>query len=249
MKNNHKVEIFAGSNAPDSKLDMLWLDNSSKTPYLKIVEDSGSLKVVGGDYFELTTSLSESTPGKALDAVSGKQINDKVSQAEEDINSLVNGKCPSIGAGRPGTISKTVVESLLAMGFSIHGANLSHADLTGLDMSWLDLSGMSMNVCILVGVDFTGSNLSNCDMTDVNLSSADLTSANLSNSNLFGADLAGATLDMAMINGVNLTDSTGLDPDINVALGLVNASDGDIITWVDGDDYKFISETWSIITE
>lgn len=249
MKNNQKIEIFAGQKAPDSNLGMLWLDESSTIPYLKIVNKNGTTNIVGGSYFELTTSLSESSSGKALDAVSGKAINDKVFQIDEDLNSLNVNKYPSIGPGRSGAISKTVVESLLSMGFSIYGADLSNADLTGLDMSVLDLSGMSMNACILSGVDFAGSNLSNCDMTDVNLSSADLTSANLSNANLSGADLTGATLDMAVINGINLTDSTGLDSDINLALGLISAIDNDVITWVDGSDYKFISDTWSVVTE
>lgn len=256
MKNNNKVEIFAGSNAPDSRLGLLWLDSSDSTPYLKIVENSGKTKIVGGSYFELTTSLSESSSGKALDAVAGKaindsvsQVNDRVSQVNEDINSINANKYPSIGPGRSGTIYKIVIESLLSMGFSIHGADLSNADLTGLDMSVLDLSGMNMNTCVFNGVDLTGSNLSNCDMTNADLSSADLTSANLSNANLSGAVLTSSTLDTAIINGINLTGATGLDPDINVALLLVSASEDDVITWVDGSDYEFISGTWSVITE
>ena len=71
------------------------------------------------------------------------------------------------------------------------GANLSHAELTGLNLNGSNLTGANLSYSELGGGNLTGANL-----TGANLTGANLTGANLTDVNIEGADLFDAVFDV-----------------------------------------------------
>lgn len=123
-------------------------------------------------------------------------------------------------------------EDLRRVNFShmdLSGANLGGADLTGAnlneaDLSGADLEGAYLDGAFLLGANLTNANLGDAELTDAKLDGANLTGANLSHANLAdaslkGANLAGANLTKAVLVGVQLNATKGL----NTAIGLNTA--------------------------
>ncbi len=252
MKNNQKIEIFAGQKAPDSNLGMLWLDESSAIPYLKIVNKNGTTNIVGGPALELSTSMTEVSTGKAADSTVVKTLNDSISSLEQDISSIdLSSKYPTIGNAGPGTATMSVVQSMAAMGFSLTGAKLINADLTG-----IDLNGLNLNQCVFTGADLESANLTSCQLEGAKFDGAILSLADLTYSYLKDVDFSGATMATTVMTGTYLgendfTGATVADPDINIAMTAygVNGISGNIITWVDGLAYIYENQTWSLYVE
>lgn len=220
MKNNNKVEIFAGTKAPDYRLGLLWLDTSAPAAKLKKLNKDGSVEILNPTIppipapVELSTSLTETVEGKAADATVIKTLNDS--------------KYPSLQNGTGNVTSIPTIETLVRIGFSLTRSNLSYSNLTNADLTNADLSS----------ADLSYANLSYANLTNANLYYANLTGANLSYANLYRADFPGANLYSA-----DLTNAEGLNSDINVALADVNKDpNGDIspwtLTWTDGSTYS-----------
>ncbi|MDC5507954.1 pentapeptide repeat-containing protein [Acinetobacter baumannii] len=103
-----------------------------------------------------------------------------------------------------GMIARHVLESAIADGADLRGANLSCADLRGADLSGANLSCADLRGADLRGADLSGANLSCADLRGANLSCADLRGANLRGADLSCADLRGANLRGADLFGANL---------------------------------------------
>lgn len=246
MKNNQKIEIFAGQKAPDSNLGMLWLDKSSASPYLKIVNKNGTTNIVGGPALELSTSMTEVSTGKAADSTVVKILNDSISDLEQGIASI--SIYPGIDDAGPGTATMSVVQSMAAMGFILAGAKLINADLTG-----IDLHGLNLKQCVFTGADLESANLTECQLEGAKFDGAILSLADLTYSFLKDVDFSGATMATAVMEGTYLggndfTGATVADPDINIAMAAygVNGFTGNTVIWADGLEYIYEDQTWTL---
>lgn len=124
------------------------------------IDEEGKLsgKTSAGDKIslggaELSTSLTETEEGKAADATVIKTLNDS--------------KYPKLQNGTGYITSITTLETLVGLGFSLSGANLSNAEL--------------------IDANLSGASLSNAGLSGANLAGANLGSAYLTNANLTGA--------------------------------------------------------------
>lgn len=173
MKHNNKVEIFQGKNAPDSKLGMLWLDTNNGSSKLKKFNTDGSAETLNPDFPEIpvlptiSTSKTESVPGKVADATMIRDLNVSKYSAlyhNEHAGAFSN------------TIGSTVAD-MVKIGFSFNNANLKSADL----------SNLSLDGGIFSNVTFEDSTLSNSTLTY-----ADLTNALFVNTLVNGVDFSEA---------------------------------------------------------
>ncbi|MGR8034450.1 pentapeptide repeat-containing protein [Acinetobacter baumannii] len=96
-----------------------------------------------------------------------------------------------------GVIARHALESAIADGANLYGADLRDANLRGADLRGADLRGAN-----LYGADLRGADLFGADLRGANLYGADLRGADL-----FGADLRGADLRGADLRGADLRDA------------------------------------------
>ena len=199
----------------------------------------------GGSTIELSTSFTETVAGKAADATVIKTLND--------------GKYPKLQNGN-GNFSYAIIDiinNLVAIGFSLSGANLSYANLSNANLYGADLSNANLFYANLSNADLFYANLSNANLYGADLSNANLyganlygaylESANLSNANLSNADLFYANLYGADLTNADLSGVLGLDSDINIALSSINkdtvAGSTWTLTWTDRNIYECNPET------
>lgn len=173
MKNNNKVEIFAGNNAPDSRLGMLWMDTNGSSSKIKKFNPDGSTETLNPDFPAIpvlpiiSTSKTETIPGKVADATMIRDLN--VS------------KYPKIylneHAGAFSATAGDTVADMIRIGFTFDNANLKGADLSSQDLD---------------GAKFANANLEDAILSDSSLTYVDFTNAVLVNTYMDGVDLSEA---------------------------------------------------------
>jgi uncharacterized protein YjbI with pentapeptide repeats len=126
-----------------------------------------------------------------------------------------------------GMETRAALESAVAGGANLRGADLSDADLSDANLRGADLSDADLSDANLRGADLRGANLRDADLSgadlrganlsDANLRGADLRDADLRDANLRGADLRGANLSDANLRGADLRDADLRDADLRGA--------------------------------
>ena len=223
------IKLIDSELAPENPTQgQRWVDPTSGIKYEYIdgiwVEFSAAgTSDGGGSTIELSTSLEETEPGKALDATMGSRLN--------------NAKMNRLQGGT-GRVDVVTLETLVGIGFDLSGANLSEANL-----EYARLSNAALSHSQLYGTNFSYANLSGAflsysELPYASFSNATLEGADFYNANLEGVDFSNATLSFAYFEG-----ATGLDPDINIALANINKDPyGDSamweIFWTDGYMYQ-----------
>jgi uncharacterized protein YjbI with pentapeptide repeats len=89
--------------------------------------------------------------------------------------------------------------------------DLAGADLEGLDLSGVDLCGADLSRCDLRNANLRNSSLISAKLVEADLSGADLFGADLSGADLSNADLAAANLEKAVLVGVKLNGTRGVN--------------------------------------
>jgi uncharacterized protein YjbI with pentapeptide repeats len=205
----------------------------------------------------------------AKDAVNKEQLDSKMnlvsmSNGNIDINFIVN----LVGLGFD--LSYAQLSHLNASNANLSKAHLSHANLYEANLAntnfyGADLSYANMvDIISLTGATFSSANLSYANLDSDGLYNAIWTYANLSNAiglsnkylyginfayvNLYNVNLSNSTLTNANWYGarlvnVNFSGASGLNPEINSALSVVNKNPNNdnliwTLTWIDGAKYK-----------
>ncbi len=111
-----------------------------------------------------------------------------------------------------GMIARHAVETAIAEGANLRGANLWYADLGGADLRDANLGGADLRDADLRDANLRYANLRGADLRDANLRDAnlrdaDLGGADLRDANLRGADLRDANLRYADLRDANLRDA------------------------------------------
>ncbi|RZG63805.1 pentapeptide repeat-containing protein [Acinetobacter bouvetii] len=101
-----------------------------------------------------------------------------------------------------GMIARHAVETAIAQGANLRGANLEGANLEGANLRDANLEGANLR-----GANLEGANLEGANLRDANLEGANLRDANLEGANLRGANLEGANLQDANLEDANLEDA------------------------------------------
>ena len=96
-----------------------------------------------------------------------------------------------------GMIARHAVESAIADGANLVGANLRGANLVGANLRGVNLEGANLR-----GVNLRGANLLGANLEGANLEGANLRGANLVGANLRGANLRDAKNAPLIINGL-----------------------------------------------
>lgn len=196
-----------------------------------------------------------------------------VALSAEQGKMLGDGKMNRLYSMNTPAVDMNLIISLIAIGFDFHNANLSSANLMDAYLEYANLSSANLSDAYLENI-----NLSNANMTSANLTSASLTSANLSYANLSGAMFNSANLNSANLNSANLSNTylsganltnanltnaklhqsdlsqaTGLDANISIALAGINKNPKDDLntwelTWTNGFIY-ICDPTTGLFTE
>ena len=186
-----------------------------------------------GGGVEIVNDLTTGGTTKALSAEQGKILKNS------KMNRMQNGT---------GDVDKTILQTLVGLGFDLSNATLSNANLSNAILSNANLynailSNAILSNAILYNAILKGADLSNAYLYNTNLEGADLSNAYLYNTNLEGANLSNAYLGEANLANANLSNATGLNSDINIALAEINKDsqyDGLpwTLTWTDGVTYQ-----------
>ena len=103
-----------------------------------------------------------------------------------------------------GMIARHAVETAIAQGANLWGANLRGANLEGANLRGANLEGANLEDANLEGANLEDANLEGANLRGANLEGANLRGANLRGANLWGANLEGANLEDANLRGANL---------------------------------------------
>ncbi|MBP4475488.1 pentapeptide repeat-containing protein [Acinetobacter baumannii] len=101
-----------------------------------------------------------------------------------------------------GMIARHALESAIADGANLRGADLFGANLRGADLFGADLRSANLRGANLRGADLRGADLRGADLRGADLFGANLRGANLRGADLFGANLRGAKAAPLIVYGL-----------------------------------------------